>query len=75
MGDATLYTRGDGLEAAWCFVQPILDYWKHNPNVPLFGYPAGTWGPEDADQLIEGENQTWRYPCKNLTDDGIYCEL
>lgn len=75
MGDATLYTRGDGLEAAWCFVQPILDFWKHNPNAPLYGYPAGTWGPEDADQLIEGTNQTWRYPCKNLADDGIYCEL
>jgi len=75
MGDATLYTRGDGLEAAWCFVQPILDFWKHNPNAPLYGYPAGTWGPENADKLIEGENQQWRYPCKNLADDGIYCEL
>lgn len=75
MGDATLYTRGDGLEAAWCFVQPILDFWKHNPNAPLYGYPAATWGPEGADQLIEGQNQAWRYPCKNLADDGIYCEL
>jgi glucose-6-phosphate 1-dehydrogenase len=75
MGDATLYTRGDGLEAAWCFVQPIIDFWKHNPNAPLYGYPAGTWGPECADKLVEGENQTWRYPCKNLADDGVYCEL
>ncbi len=28
------------------------------------GYPAGTWGPDCADKLVEGENQTWRYPCK-----------
>jgi glucose-6-phosphate 1-dehydrogenase len=75
MGDATLYTRGDGLEAAWCFVQPILDYWNNNPGAPLYGYPAGTWGPEGADALVAGTNQTWRYPCKNLADDGIYCEL
>lgn len=75
IGDSTLYTRGDALELAWEFVQPILDYWQNNPDAPLYGYPAGTWGPDCADSLIEGENLTWRYPCKNLTDDGIYCEL
>lgn len=75
LGDSTLYTRGDALELAWEFVQPILDYWKNNPEAPLYGYPAGTWGPECADRLIEGKNMHWRYPCKNLTDDGIYCEL
>ena len=75
LGDATLYTRGDGLEAAWKFVQPIIDFWKNNPDAPLYGYPSGTWGPEVADSLIEGEDITWRYPCKNLADDGIYCEL
>ena len=75
LGDSTLYTRGDALELAWGFVQPILDYWKENPEAPLHGYPSGSWGPEGADALIEGENMTWRYPCKNLSDDGIYCEL
>lgn len=74
-GDSTLYTRGDALEAAWSLIQPVLDYWKANPDAPLYGYPCGTWGPDCADQLIEGENYTWRYPCKNLSDDGIYCEL
>lgn len=75
LGDSTLYTRGDALEAAWKFVQPILTYWNENSEVPLYGYPSGSWGPEGADSLIEGENMTWRYPCKNLSDDGIYCEL
>ena len=75
LGDSTLYTRGDALESAWKFVQPILDFWKDNPDAPLYGYPCGSWGPENADSLIEGENMTWRYPCKNLSDDGIYCEL
>jgi len=74
-GDATLYSRGDALEAAWEFVDPIFDTWKNDASIPVYGYPAGTWGPENADELIEGENMVWRYPCKNLTDDGIYCEL
>lgn len=74
-GDSTLYTRGDALESAWKFVQPILDYWKSDENAPLYGYPCGSWGPECADSLIEGGKMTWRYPCKNLSDDGIYCEL
>ncbi|MDR1707217.1 glucose-6-phosphate dehydrogenase [Dysgonomonas sp.] len=74
-GDSTLYIRGDALEATWKFVQPLLDFWDKNPEAPLHGYPAGSWGPNCADNLIEGEKLTWRYPCKNLSDDGIYCEL
>jgi glucose-6-phosphate 1-dehydrogenase len=61
--------------AAWKFLDPVLSEWKNNPCVPIYGYPAGTWGPERADDLIEEANMTWRYPCKNLSDDGIYCEL
>jgi glucose-6-phosphate 1-dehydrogenase len=74
-GDATLYARGDAVEAAWQFVQPILDYWKNEPNAALYGYPAGTWGPDVADQLITEPEITWRYPCRNLAEDGNYCEL
>ncbi len=72
-GDATLYARGDAVEKAWEFVQPVLDAWKNNPDIPIYGYPAGTWGPDIADQLIE--DGLWRYPCKNLSNDGEYCEL
>jgi len=74
-GDATLYARGDSVEAAWEFIDPILDMWKNDPKIKMYGYPAGTWGPENIDDLVEGENFTWRYPCANLTNDGIYCEL
>ena len=73
--NATLYTRGDAAEEAWRFFDPLLKYWQEHPDYPLHGYPAGTWGPQIADKLIEGEDMTWRYPCKNLTNDGIYCEL
>lgn len=75
IGDSTLYQRVDAVEAAWKFVDPILNAWKNDENIPIYGYPAGTWGPENADDLIEEKGMTWRYPCKNLANDGIYCEL
>ena len=74
MGDATLYSRGDAVEAAWGFIDPILQTWEQQPSITVHGYPAGTWGPDISDRLIEGE-QTWRYPCKNLVNDGEFCEL
>jgi len=74
-GDNTLYMQGEAAEATWEFVQPILDYWENNPDAPLYGYPSGSWGPDHADDLIEGDGNTWRYPCKNLAEDGVYCEL
>jgi len=72
-GDATLYSRSDAVEKAWEYFQPILDAWKNNCDIPIYGYPAGTWGPEVVDQLVE--NSFWRKPCKNLAHDGEYCEL
>jgi glucose-6-phosphate 1-dehydrogenase len=74
-GDATLYARGDSVEAAWEFIDPILNAWEKDRSIPIFGYPAGTWGPDHVDELIEGNDMIWRYPCKNLTDDGNFCEL
>jgi glucose-6-phosphate 1-dehydrogenase len=74
-GDSTLFTRGDAIEQAWSIVDPILATWETNAEIPIYGYPAGTWGPQQADGLIGNPALTWRYPCKNLSDDGIYCEL
>ncbi len=74
-GDNMLYMQGDAAEETWRFVQPILDYWEKDEDAPLHGYPSGSWGPDIADDLIDGKDSTWRYPCKNLAEDGIYCEL
>jgi len=74
LGDASLFSRGDAVEAAWEFVDPILKAWENNPSIKLYGYPAGTWGPIEADKLI-GNNNSWRYPCKNLSDGGLNCDL
>lgn len=75
IGDKTLFAKADEVLAAWKFLNPILKSWASNPGIPIFGYPAGAWGPEKADDLIEEKEMTWRYPCKNLTDDGNYCVL
>lgn len=74
-GDPTLYARGDSVEAAWTFVDPILEAWKNDQDIKLFGYPAGTWGPKESDLLIAESAQNWRNPCKNLTESGGFCEL
>jgi len=75
VGDSTLYARADAVEAAWKFVAPIQKVWASDPDQKIHGYPAGTWGPEHADELMKGCTEGWRYPCKNLADDGQYCEL
>ena len=74
-GDSTLFARTEEVLESWKFLTPVIESWKNDKDIPLFGYPAGTWGPENADELIEEKNMTWRYPCKNLSDDGVYCEL
>jgi glucose-6-phosphate 1-dehydrogenase len=70
--DATLFARTDAVKACWDFVQPILKY-KDNCE-RLYGYAAGTWGPQEADQRIREDGREWRFPCKNLTNTD-YCEL
>lgn len=73
-GDATLYARADEVEAAWEFVDPILEYWKKGKNARMYGYAAGVWGPENGDRLIDGPG-VWRNPGQNLADDPGYCVI
>ncbi len=59
-GDATLFMRRDAVEAAWEFVMPILDHWGRSRSRFLPQYQAGTWGPLEADRLIEADHRSWR---------------
>jgi glucose-6-phosphate 1-dehydrogenase len=60
-GDATLFDRADGVEAAWALVDPILQLWRDGASsVPA--YPAGSWGPREADELLERDGRSWRKP-------------
>src|SRR5438874_6093773 len=60
IGDAMLFNRADGVEAGWEVVQPILDLWKNDKTVPLELYPAGSAGPESADNLLWRSGRQWR---------------
>jgi glucose-6-phosphate 1-dehydrogenase len=73
-GESVLFTRSDAVEASWNYFDPILKHWRENPVPPLYGYPAGTWGPDISDRIIDG-GKKWSNPCKNLTDTDKYCEL
>jgi glucose-6-phosphate 1-dehydrogenase len=59
LGDPTLYTRTDQVESSWRFCTTILEAWNRPGAPPPLPYPAGTWGPEAADDLMSGEMQ-WR---------------
>ena len=57
-GNQTLFVRGDEVEAAWAWVDPILKAWSDSKEAPK-GYTAGTWGPSAAIALIERDGRTW----------------
>ena len=59
-GDATLFMRRDQVEAAWQFVTPVLERWEKVGVRDLPEYQCGTWGPVEADRLIEPDGRFWR---------------
>ncbi len=59
LGDATLFQRADMVEAGWDVVEPILDVWKALPPRNFPNYAAGSWGPEEADRLIQADGHEW----------------
>ena len=60
-GDATLFARRDEVEEAWAFIDPIENAWAAKKDAPgLFFYPAGSWGPEEADDLLARDGRAWR---------------
>jgi glucose-6-phosphate 1-dehydrogenase len=59
-GDATLFARSDEVEEAWAFIDPIEEAWHANDAPELFFYPAGSWGPEAADNLLARDGRAWR---------------
>jgi glucose-6-phosphate 1-dehydrogenase len=69
VGDASLFTRADEVEAAWGIVSPLIDIWRDwdarnesrgEDDADLCFYEAGSWGPENADRLLEHDGRRWR---------------
>jgi len=61
-GDATLYARADAVRASWKFVDPILNAWENNPDIPVYFYECNSWGPVEANDLFDEDYNAWREP-------------
>ena len=62
LGEATLFTRSDEVEAAWSVIDPLIAHWESTPPSHFPNYAAGTWGPEIADEFIGRAGARWRRP-------------
>jgi glucose-6-phosphate 1-dehydrogenase len=62
VGEATLFTRADEVEAAWEVVDPIIQFWEKKVPTHFPNYAAGSWGPEIADEFIQRMGCRWREP-------------
>jgi len=60
LGDATLFTRADEVEAAWSRIMPVLEGWQAAPPGDFPNYEAGTWGPASADEFMARDGRSWR---------------
>jgi glucose-6-phosphate 1-dehydrogenase len=60
LGDPTLFIRADETEVAWEILDPVLRAWAESEEIQP--YPAGSWGPEQAEQLLAYDGREWRRP-------------
>jgi glucose-6-phosphate 1-dehydrogenase len=60
VGDPTLFARQDEVIASWKLLQPILEHWHDTKPVNFPNYAAGTWGPDQANEMIAQEGRRWR---------------
>jgi glucose-6-phosphate 1-dehydrogenase len=59
LGDPSLFTRSDNIEAAWRLMDPIIQGWETPNALPLAMYDPGTWGPVEADELLDLYGHRW----------------
>jgi glucose-6-phosphate 1-dehydrogenase len=62
LGDATLFTREDEVEAQWRSITPLAEQWASRDAPPPAAYAAGSWGAPEADAFIERDGRAWRRP-------------
>ena len=62
-GDASLFAREDEIELAWGLIDPVLAGWREPEATPLAEYEPGTWGPVEADELLERDGRAWARGC------------
>ncbi len=58
-GDHSLFSRSEGIEASWQFIDNILYAWETQDAPKFPNYKAGSWGPQEADELIKNDGREW----------------
>ncbi len=61
LGDPMLFTRDEFVDLAWEFITPLLRRWREDGRKGLYFYEAGTWGPPEAEGLMERDGRHWRH--------------
>jgi glucose-6-phosphate 1-dehydrogenase len=71
IGDASLFTRSDGIEASWKFIDEIIKGWEAGgaPSVAL--YKPGSWGPAEADAFLSKDGRSWAPGCTGINSEGV----
>jgi glucose-6-phosphate 1-dehydrogenase len=62
IGDQTLFVDAEMVERSWRFIQSILDVWEHDGKQGILTYPAGSWGPAAAQQMLSAHKCGWLEP-------------
>jgi glucose-6-phosphate 1-dehydrogenase len=62
-GDASLFTRSDGIDLSWKLMDPIVQGWEGSDAPPLTVYEKGSWGPKEADRFLERDGRAWLPGC------------
>lgn len=62
LGDQTLFARADWIEQSWELLGPVLEHWEKPPKTTFPNYLAGSWGPQEADELLARDGHCWRKP-------------
>lgn len=60
IGDSTLFARSDEVAESWGIFTPLLQFWQTTPRKEIPSYAAGSWGPEEADALLQQDGRAWR---------------
>ena len=61
-GESTLFTRHDWVELAWALMDPIIQVWSLSKPKNFPNYPAGSWGPKEAEDFMQRDGRRWRKP-------------
>ncbi|MDX1521307.1 MAG: glucose-6-phosphate dehydrogenase, partial [Anaerolineae bacterium] len=62
-GDASLFSRSDGIRVAWQIIDPIIRGWESGEGPPMTSYDPGSWGPDEADELLYQSCDGWLLGC------------